>query len=131
MDEKRAYVLGRLALGISFLGHGVVRLPKLIGFSHWMETQFAKSMLPILVVKYFALILPFAELIAGLLIVLGLFTRLGLMLAGTICLILILGTTLIENWEAIPTQLLHVAFISALMAFINKNVFALDTLIKK
>jgi len=34
MDVKWAYLLSRLAIGLSFFGHGLVRLPKLDGFSN-------------------------------------------------------------------------------------------------
>lgn len=110
MDTKWAYLLSRLAVGLSFFGHGLVRLPKLAGFSNWMAGQFSKSLLPDALVIPFSYILPFAEFIAGLMIILGLFTRQGLLFAGLISLMLIFGTTLIENWDALPSQLIHVAF---------------------
>jgi thiosulfate dehydrogenase (quinone) large subunit len=131
MDTKWAYLLSRLAIGLSFFGHGLVRLPKLAGFSHWMVGQFSKSYLPDALVVPFSYILPFAELMAGLMIILGLSTRQGLLLAGAISLMLIFGTTLIENWEALPSQLIHVAFLSLLIAYIPHNSYAVDQIIKK
>ena len=131
MDIKLAYLLSRLAIGLSFSGHGLVRLPKLEGFSHWMLGQFSKSILPEAIVLPFSYLLPFAELIAGLLIIFGWFTRQGLLLAGAVCLVLIFGTTLIENWEAIPSQLIHVAFLAALLAYLPQNTYALDKLLKR
>lgn len=131
MDTKWAYLLGRMAIGLSFFGHGLVRLPKLSGFSEWMVEQFSKSLLPETLVLPFSYILPIAEFIAGLMIILGLFTRLGLMLAGFICLTLIFGTTLIENWEALPSQLIHVAFLSVLLTYLPHNRYAVDAIIKK
>lgn len=131
MDTKWAYLLSRLAIGLSFFGHGLVRLPKLAGFSTWMLGQFSKSFLPEALVLPFSYILPFAELLAGLLILIGLFTRQGLILAGLICLALIFGSTMIENWEALPSQLIHVAFVSVLLVFLPHNSFAVDKLIKR
>ncbi|MBC6111716.1 DoxX family membrane protein [Pedobacter fastidiosus] len=131
MDTKWAYLLSRLAIGLSFFGHGLVRLPKLAGFSTWMLGQFSKSFLPEALVLPFSYILPFAELLAGLLILIGLFTRQGLILAGLICLALIFGSTMIENWEALPSQLFHVAFVSVLLVFLPHNSYAVDKLIKR
>ena len=131
MDTKWAYLLGRLAIGISFFGHGLVRLPKLAGFSSWMVGQFSKSILPEALVIPFSYVLPVAEFMAGLLIIVGLFTRQGLLLAGAVTLALIFGTTLIENWEALPSQLLHVAFLSVLLAYLPHNSYAVDKIIKK
>jgi len=131
MDTKWAYLLSRLAIGLSFFGHGLVRLPKLEGFSNWMLGQFSKSILPEVLVLPFSYLLPIAESISGLLILLGLFTRQGLLLGGLISLALIFGTTLIENWEALPSQLIHIAFVSVLLAYLPHNNYAVDKLIKK
>ncbi|MDQ1140464.1 DoxX family protein [Pedobacter agri] len=131
MDKNWAYLISRLAIGLSFFGHGLVRLPKLAGFSNWMVSQFSKSLLPEFLVVPFSYILPFAEFIAGLLIIIGLFTRQGLLLAGLVCLALIFGTTMIENWEALPSQLIHVAFLSVLLAYLPHNTYAVDQIIKK
>lgn len=131
MDKNWAYLISRLAIGLSFFGHGLVRLPKLAGFSNWMVSQFSKSLLPEFLVVPFSYILPFAEFIAGLLIIIGLFTRQGLLLAGLVCLALIFGTTMIENWEALPSQLIHVSFLSVLLAYLPHNTYAVDQIIKK
>ncbi|MET0573268.1 MAG: DoxX family membrane protein [Pedobacter agri] len=131
MDKNWAYLISRLAIGLSFFGHGLVRLPKLAGFSNWMVSQFSKSLLPEFLVVPFSYILPFAEFIAGLLIIIGLFTRQGLLLAGLISAALIFGTTMIENWEALPSQLIHVAFLSVLLAYLPHNTYAVDQIIKK
>ncbi|RZK19616.1 MAG: DoxX family protein [Pedobacter sp.] len=131
MDKNWAYLISRLAIGLSFFGHGLVRLPKLAGFSNWMVGQFSKSFLPEALVISFSYVLPFAEFIAGLLIIMGLFTRQGLLLAGFVSLALIFGTTMIENWEALPSQLIHVAFLSVLLAYLPYNSYAVDKIIKK
>lgn len=123
---KHAYLFVRLALGLSLFGHGLVRLPKLGAFSTWMVGVFEKSMLPAVLVAPFSYALPIAEFLAGALVLLGLFTKQGLQLAGLICLALIFGTTLIENWEALPSQMIHIAFVAFLLANIKDNSFSLD-----
>lgn len=131
MDTKWAYLLSRLAIGLSFFGHGLIRLPKLSGFSQWMMGQFSKSFLPDFLVLPFSYALPLLEFLSGLLILIGLFTRQGLLLAGAISLALIFGTTVIENWDALPSQLIHVAFLSVLLTYLPHNSYAVDKMIKK
>lgn len=131
MDKKRAYLLSRLAIGLSFFGHGLVRLPKLDGFSKWMMGQFSKSFLPDVLVLPFSYALPILEFAAGLMIIIGLFTRQGLLLAGLVTLALIFGTTMIENWDALPSQLIHIAFLSVLLVYLPYNSYAVDKILKK
>jgi len=131
MDKKWAYLLSRLAIGLSFFGHGLVRLPKLDGFSKWMMEQFSKSFLPDALVFPFSYALPILEFAAGLMIVIGLFTKQGLLLAGLVTLALIFGTTMIENWDALPSQLIHIAFLSVLLAYLPQNSYAVDKILKK
>ncbi|PSK93331.1 DoxX family protein [Taibaiella chishuiensis] len=125
-----AFLLLRLAAGLSMLGHGLVRMPKLRAFSDWMTGQFAGSLLPAPLVRPFSLVLPFAELLTGLLLVAGLWTRPALIAAAGVMLLLILGTTLVENWEALPSQLIHIAFFALLLQFIDSNRLSADQLIR-
>lgn len=132
MQEKQwAYVIARWAIGLSFFGHGLVRLPKLTQFSTYITEQFQQSILPDALVAPYSYALPIAEFIAGLLIILGLFTRQGLIFGAFITLSLIFGTCLIENWSALPSQLIHIAFLSVLLAYLPYNAWAVDRLINK
>jgi thiosulfate dehydrogenase [quinone] large subunit len=76
-------------------------------------------------------LLPFAELIIGLLLVSGLFTRSALVGGSIVMIILIFGTCMIENWESLTSQLIHIAFFAVLLQFISSNTWALDRLIFK
>ena len=125
------FFLLRLAVAASMFGHGLVRLPKLNGFSAWMVKSFEKSILPSQMVVPFSYALPVAEFIIGLLLILGLFTRVSLIGGGMVMILLIFGAAMIENWEALPSQLIHAAFFAGLLAFIQYNTIAVDHLIKK
>ncbi|MCW3462019.1 DoxX family protein [Chitinophaga nivalis] len=132
MDNNAiAFVLLRLAVAASMFGHGLVRLPKLNGFSGWMVKSFENSMLPKIMVVPFSYALPIAEFVIGALLILGLFTRASLIGGSIVMFMLIMGTTLIEHWEALPSQLIHVAFFAVLLVFIRYNTIAVDHLIKK
>ncbi len=126
-----SFLLLRLAAGLSMLGHGLVRMPKLQAFSHWMTGQFERSLLPMTLVRPFSLVLPFAELLIGLLLVAGLWTRPALVAGSVVMLMLILGTTLVENWEAMPSQLIHITFFALLLQYAGSNRFSADALIHR
>ncbi len=126
------FLLARLAVAVSLFGHGLVRLPKLNGFSNWMVKQFQASMLPKILVVPFSYILPIAEFSIGLLLIVGLFTRQALVAGSIVMLLLIFGSCMIEEWDAIPSQLIHVLFFAVLLSYVNEyNSFAIDKRIKK
>lgn len=112
-------------------GHGLVRLPKLAGFSHWMVGSFEKSMLPLSLVTPFSYALPILEFAVGLLLITGLFTKAALITGALVMVILIFGTTMIESWDAITSQLIHAAFFAVLLQFREYNTLAVDQLLKK
>jgi thiosulfate dehydrogenase [quinone] large subunit len=124
-----AFLLVRLGIGMSFFGHGLVRLPKLTVFTTHMVTPFQYSMLPEALVTPFAYILPFFEFAIGLLLLLGLFTKQALIAGALVMILLIFGTTAIEQWQNLDSQLIHLAFFAALLPFVDTlNSFALDGL---
>ncbi|ATL46987.1 DoxX family protein [Chitinophaga caeni] len=124
--NKTSYLLLRLGVALSMFGHGLVRLPKLNAFSGWMMKSFEQSWMPAPAVQAFSYALPIAEFIVGLLLVLGLFTRQALVAGAIVMLLLIFGTTVVENWEALPAQLVHLAFFAVLLHFLSSNSFAMD-----
>lgn len=130
MVKPLPYLLLRLLIGMSYLGHGLVRLPKLEKFSEWMVQSFEKSMLPPALVIPFSYILPFAEFITGILLLLGLFTRAALIAATVIMLVLIFGSSMIEDWNAIPSQLIHGAIAVYLLNYIEANLLSTDYKLK-
>lgn len=121
----------RLAIGLSMFGHGLVRLPKLQTFSDGMLKEFSNSMLPQALVLPFSYVLPMVEFSVGLLLLLGLFTRMASLVGAITMLFLIWGTCLIENFGALPSQFIHVFFFAVLLHFANSNSLAIDLFIKK
>jgi len=126
--DTTVFLLLRLGIAISMFGHGLVRLSKLNTFSQWMIASFEKSFLPKVMVLPFSYVLPVAEFTVGLFLLIGLFTKPALIMGAGVLLILLFGTAMIENWEAIPSQLLHLAFFALLLQFIQSNSWALDKL---
>jgi len=96
-----------------------------------MIGAFEKSMLPKALILPFSYGLPVAELIIGLLLLTGLGTRMVSVAGATVMLMLIFGSAMIENWEAIPSQMIHLLFFAAIIQFIQYNGWALDNLLTR
>lgn len=124
--EQYTYLLARLPLGMSFFGHGLVRLTKLDTFAHGMAGQFSKSFLPGSLVLSFGYVLPFLEFIAGLLLLLGFFTRFATVLGVIIILSLIFGSSIIEKWDMVFTQLFYGMYLAVLFYFADYNKVSID-----
>ncbi|SEM25575.1 thiosulfate dehydrogenase [quinone] large subunit [bacterium A37T11] len=118
-NKTLAYVFARLVLGLSMFGHGAIRVPKIGTFSAGIVKQFAESPLPEALILPLSYVIPIAELVLGILLLLGLFTRTALIGTGILLLVLIFGTTMIENWNALVPQMVHSAFVVGLLAFVD------------
>jgi len=124
-----AYLMARLPIAMSMFGHGLIRLPKLENFSIGMVTQFGNTWLPYWIVQPFSYLLPFAELLTGILLLLGWFTRFGLFLGATLMLVLIFGSTIVEEWQNVAIQLFYGVYLAVLLVFIEYNRYSVDRLL--
>ena len=124
--KSMSYVFIRLGIGISMLGHGLVRIPKLTAFSEGMLNNFKDSLLPNFMLIPFTYALPFVEFLIGLFLILGWQTKNAAVIGGVLMLILIGGTSLIENWGALPSQMIHLLFFVLVYEFNQSNTLALD-----
>lgn len=127
MQKPLPYLFLRLLVGTSLFGHGLVRLPKLDAFSTWMLGRFHQSMLPETIVKPFSYALPFAELVIGFLLLVGMFTHTALVAGCGVMVLLIFGSSLIEDWGAIPAQLIHGLILVILLQYIEANNYSIDS----
>ncbi|MBU8895201.1 DoxX family membrane protein [Corallococcus sp. H22C18031201] len=115
-DAEAGHALLRVTLGLNIFLHGVVRLVSGPGaFSATLVKAFAGSLMPELLVRPFALALPFAETAVGLLVTLGLRTRPALAAGGLLMMALVVGTALRSEWETLGVQMLYVALYAALL----------------
>lgn len=121
-----AFVLGRLLLGVNYLMHGLVRIPKLPAFRAHLLQQFAAAPLPPALVGAFGTVLPFVEGGIGLLLVLGLFTRPALIAAMLVIISLVAGSSLLESWTLVGDQMLYGLFILTLVLHLQRNRLCLD-----
>ena len=111
--------------------HGLVRLPHLRAFADGLVKLFGDTPLPALLVRPFALVLVFVEAIVGLLVLLGLWTRVALIVGSAAMAALIFGTGLRSDWNTLAIQLLYAAIYAALLAARGYNAYSLDALLRR
>ncbi|HTN37738.1 MAG TPA: hypothetical protein VL053_11730 [Arachidicoccus sp.] len=121
-NQKLAYHATRIAIGVSILFHGAVRLPKLQFFADSHLAMFSSTFIagtPTLIMCY---IIPFLEASTGILILLGgKLTRLGLTLGIVTMGILMFGASLAEKFDLLISMILHVILFYLLL--INRNTY--------
>ncbi|GAA4111187.1 hypothetical protein GCM10022393_08710 [Aquimarina addita] len=125
--DQAAFFFGRIAIGVNFLVHGIVRIPKLSQFTEGMIKGFSETWLPEILVYSFAFSLPFLELFIGIFLFLGLKTKESLMTGGFLIIILIFGTGLKEDWSLVSSQMIYVIFFFLMLKNVNFNSYSLDT----
>jgi thiosulfate dehydrogenase [quinone] large subunit len=107
-DAQLAYGLLRFALGVNLTFHGVNRmLGGICTFAGKTADDFAHTFLPRVLVYGFGASLPISELLLGLLLIAGAFTRLALVAGSLLMAALTFGTALRGEWSVAGTQLLY------------------------
>jgi len=130
-NPGRTYLMARLPIAVSALGHGLDRIPKLQIFSDHLISQFSKSILPIKLISPFSMLLPFIELGVGILLILGLFTRFACVVGLVTMLALILGSCLIEQWDNVLSQMLYSLYFVMLYYYAFYNRYSFDRLMSR
>lgn len=128
-DRTLGYLLLRLTIGASLFGHGLVRMPKLDAFHAQLVGEFRTSMLPVALVSVCAYVLPFAELITGVLLLAGVLTRAAAVAAVMVMIVLVLGATSIEHFAVIGEQLIHASMLAGVVAFRKYDKYSVDRLL--
>lgn len=126
MNKKTAYFFLRLSMGINFFGHGIIRLTKLQNFADGMVKGFEKSWLPLFFVQVFGTALPFLEFIIGLMLIIGFKTKMATMAGASLIILLLFGSSTIENWEAMGIQMIYAGLLYILIYRIDDNYLSLD-----
>jgi thiosulfate dehydrogenase [quinone] large subunit len=119
-DFKTTFFFLRLPIAVSLFGHGLVRLPKLPAFTDWLVTTMEKSVIPEFLIVPFGYFLPIAEFLIGLSLLIGFRMKYSLFAGLALMSVLIFGSSSIENWSAIESQLLHSFYLFGLVWFWQK-----------
>lgn len=130
--RQLAYALFRALLGIDICLHGVTRLTAgESAFAGKIVSQFAHTILPHGLVLAYALTLPWAEAIIGLLILLGLRTQEALAAGFLVMLSLMFGTSLMQDWQIAGLQLIYGISYAGLLFLLPYNGFSVDSLLDR
>jgi thiosulfate dehydrogenase [quinone] large subunit len=127
-NPGRTYLMARLPIAVSMLGHGIDRISKIQLFSDHLVQQFSQSIIPAKLVANFSMVLPFIELFIGILLILGLFTRLTCVVGLFFMLALIFGSCLIEQWENVFIQMIYGLYYVLLYYYAYNNYYSFDRL---
>lgn len=128
-DVSLAYVLLRIIVGINFFNHGFTRLGNIPGFADAMVGAMEGAWMPEPLVRFTAILVSPVELIVGLCMVLGLFTRISLVVTLILMAVLMYGVTIVQNWDTATSQLIYALVLFMLLAGVGYNRFALDTVL--
>ncbi len=128
LDRQLAYAVFRLTLGINILVHGAGRIfgPGAEAFASTTAAEFTKTALPSVMVHAFLVVVPFAELVLGVLTTLGLFTRWALALGGLLITVLVFGTAMRSDWNTVGVQMIYAITYYLLLVNRSYNRFSLD-----
>ncbi|MGB3776454.1 MAG: DoxX family protein [Leeuwenhoekiella sp.] len=130
-NDQLAFLLARLTIGINFLIHGGIRIPKFSSFAGGVIKEFQGTYLPEFLVSGFAYTLPFFEFIIGLMLILGLKTRFFAAAGAILIAVLVFGSGVKEDWTAVGSQMIYALFFFILIKNLEHNVFAVDSKPKK
>jgi thiosulfate dehydrogenase [quinone] large subunit len=126
-DKSLAYALLRIAFGVNFAGHGLIRIHNGVdAFAATTAEHLAKSPLPHSLTLGFNYAIPFLEAILGLTLILGVFTRISLVCGAVFMMALTIGITANQQWDVASQQLIYSLVFFLLLYLIEHNALALD-----
>jgi thiosulfate dehydrogenase [quinone] large subunit len=122
-----AYFILRAGLGLNIFLHGIVRWKNgRKKFSDLLTRDFEKSFLPLPALKRFGLLLPIVETILGSLLLAGLFTQFSIITGTLLMLLLLMGKSLLQDWQTVSLQMIYIAFYSLLEWQLQYNYLSAD-----
>ena len=122
-----AHALLRLTLGFVFLFYGVGKLQTgLVSFGQGLEKDFATTWLPARAVYVFGLLLPFLEVMVGVLLVLGFLRLFTLTFAGGLIVILTSGLAISGNPGGVAHNMIYALLIFLLLRHFEDDEICLD-----
>lgn len=130
-DKALAYAPLRLTLGMNIFCHGFIRIVEGLGvFVTFYLKEFEGTILPLWLVRPVLTIIPFAEFTIGLLIILGLFSRVAFVAGALLLASLTFGMSTQSNWPVTGIQLSYAVVYFILLFLRRYNTLSLDALIR-
>ena len=133
LDRALACLLLRVTLGLNIALHGITRifLSGVTQFVNATLTQFQNTVLPAWQVRAFATVVPYAELLIGVLLFAGLWTRWALSAGALLMTALIFGTALRSEWNLLFLQMFYSFLYFVLLMCRQYDSFSVDGLLRK
>lgn len=126
-DRQTAFAFFRLTMGINIFLHGLTRIISGVGgFADQMSEGFKSGPMPLPLIRGFLIVLPFVETLIGLLLILGLKTRLALLAGGLLMTLLVFGTALRSDWNALAIQMTYVLCYYFLISHASRDAYGID-----
>ena len=131
-DASIAYAILRLTLGVNIGLRGMVRVAHGSGaFAQGIVKQMEATILPASLVYAFAFTLVWVESLVGIMLILGLQTRLALIVGGLMMTLLTFGTMQIENFQNAWLQLTYALVFFVVLVCRSWNLISLDAMMKR
>ena len=130
-DVVAAYTLLRIVVGINYFNHGATRIFNIPGFMDGMVNTMQDSWIPEFLVRINAALVPPVELIVGVLLTIGLFTRASLIACFVLMAMLMYGVTIIQNWDTASSQLIYNIVLFILLAGVGFNCISVDAYLRQ
>jgi thiosulfate dehydrogenase (quinone) large subunit len=132
LGRALGYFILRLSLGVDMIMHYVVRTWGISqDFVPVTEKMFVGNLLPMSWVHYFLTYLPYFEGVLGILLILGLWSRLALTAEGLLVTVLLFGTALRSDWTVVSHQMIYILFVFILLAVEQYDYFSVDSLLAR
>lgn len=132
-DSSIAYAILRVSLGANIFLHGLDRF--MIGhaaFLAYLNHYFEHAhLIPASSLPAFANVLPYFETAFGLLVMLGLATRVALIGGALVMLCLVVGTNLAQDWIVSGLQLIYCFLYYYLLVHRDQNILSFDKLLQR
>jgi thiosulfate dehydrogenase [quinone] large subunit len=126
-DGSLAYSLMRLSFGVNLFMRGIMRIYMGTGgFAQGMLKQFENTPMPPAIIQPFALTLPWVESAIGLMLILGLKTRIALVAGSLMMTVLTFGTMVRQDFQTAWLQLGYVLIFFVLLALRSWNLISID-----
>lgn len=126
-NRSLAYAILRVTIGAIFLFYGISKFQTgIVTVAHGMQVTFAKTWLPSQAIFLFTLVLPFGEVVAGSLLILGWFTQYAAALAALLILCLTVGITVAGNSDGVAQNLIYAIGLFILQYLAEHNKLSVD-----
>lgn len=132
-DHSLAYVVMRVGGGLNMLMHGLVRIfdSGMGNFVSYLEKGFEGTVMPGFLLAPSAYLITGVELIGGLMLLIGLFTRWSAFVLGVLMIGLQFGMAMQQQWGTLADQFIYMVIFAGLVAFASKDVWNVDSLLNK